>query len=74
MDRVEPVDVEGVDTERSRRGIAPRARDGDVLGDGDAGLCIGDVTLLVGGLISVSAMLHGTSRPLCSCKYRINET
>ena len=46
----EAVEVEGVETERSRCGIASRARDGEIDGLGELGLWFGEATLLSGGL------------------------
>jgi hypothetical protein len=58
LDRVERVDiVDGVETARSRSGTASRAREGEILGDGELGLWSGDATLLSGGLVIVSVIL-----------------
>lgn len=54
------VEVEGVETERSREGMASRAREGEMDGEGEAERCRGEATSLAGGLIEVvvvSAML-----------------
>lgn len=50
VDKVETVDVEGVETQRSSSGTASRARDAVVLGDGDLERCSGEAMLLTGGL------------------------
>lgn len=39
---MDPVQLDGVDTERSRSGTASSAIDGDVLGDGESGRCSGE--------------------------------
>lgn len=59
VERVEPVDVDGVEVDLSKRGIAPRANEGDVHGDGDGDLehCTGKVTVLVEVIDSVAAIL-----------------
>lgn len=50
--------VEGVETDLSRSGHAPRASEGVILGDGEEGRRYGELSLLVGGVISaMSAML-----------------
>lgn len=49
---VEKVEQVGVEAVRSRRGIASRASDGDVLGDGEPGRRSGELSVLVGGLVS----------------------
>lgn len=54
VERVEMVELEGVDAALSRSGTASRARDGDVLSDGELGRCSGEVTLLARGLLFVS--------------------
>lgn len=48
--------MDGVETARSRSGTASRAREGDILGDGELGRWSGDATLLSGGLVIVSAI------------------
>lgn len=48
-------ELEGVDTERSRRGVASRAKEGDTLEDGELGLCSGEVATLIGGVAANSA-------------------
>ena len=55
MERVDAVEEDGVDTERSRTGTASRASEGDTLGDGELGRRSGEVALLVGGLLFISA-------------------
>lgn len=39
---MEPAELEGVDTERSRCGTASSAIEGDVLGEGESGRCSGE--------------------------------
>ena len=58
MESVDIEELEGVDTERSRRGVASRAREGETLEHGELGLSSGEVALLKGGVavVSVSAM------------------
>ena len=56
--------VDGVETARSRSGTASRASDGEVLGEGELGLWSGEVTLLSGGLVIVSAILTSIIRSL----------
>ena len=57
LDRVESVDiVDGVETARSRSGTASRAREGDVLGEGELDRRFGDAAMLSGGLVIVSAI------------------
>lgn len=59
-ERVESVEAEeydGVETERSSRGTASKAREGEMLGDGEPGRCSGDVMVLSGGLVVVSAII-----------------
>lgn len=50
---------EGVETVRSRCGMASSASEGETLGEGELDLRAGEVTLLVGGLawVSVSAIV-----------------
>ena len=56
--------VDGVETARSRSGTASRASDGEVLGEGELGLWSGEVTLLSGGLVIVSAISTSIIRSL----------
>ena len=64
-DREESADeVDGVETERTRRGQAPKASDGDTLGDGDEGRSRGEFFVLIGGVMS--AMLG-----LSSCRWTV---
>jgi hypothetical protein len=50
---VEKVEHVGVDTVRSRRGIASRAREGETLGDGEPGRRNGELRVLAGGVVLV---------------------
>ena len=52
-------EVDGVDTERSRWGIASRASEGETLGDGELALRSGDVGQLTDGLAAASSILYG---------------
>ena len=69
MEIVELVDVEGVETVRSSRGTASRAREGDMLGDGEPGRWSGDVTMLASGLPAVSAMFEAA---ICAAEHHGN--
>lgn len=55
-DGVDTEELVGVDTERSRNGMASSASEGEMLGDGELDLCTGEATLLAHGLSVVSAM------------------
>ena len=44
----------GVETVRSRRGIASRAREGETLGQGDAERRRGELSVLAGGVVARS--------------------
>ena len=50
VESVDAAELDGVDADRSSRGTASRASDGETLGEGDAGLCSGDGMLLGVGL------------------------
>jgi hypothetical protein len=52
---VENVEQVGVDTVRSRRGIASRAREGETLGAGEPGRRRGELRVLAGGVVLVSS-------------------
>jgi len=54
---VEKVEHVGVDTARSRLGMASRASEGETLRDGEEGACSGELMVLAGGLVRYSAML-----------------
>lgn len=56
-ERVEPAELEGVETERSRSGTASRASEGDTLSDGESGRVSGEAMLLAGGLGVMSAIV-----------------
>jgi hypothetical protein len=51
---VEKVEHVGVDTVRSRRGTASRAREGETLGQGEDGRRSGELRVLVGGVVARS--------------------
>jgi hypothetical protein len=51
---VEKVEQVGVDTVRSRRGIASRAREGETLGQGEEGRRSGELRVLAGGVVARS--------------------
>ena len=57
LEVVEKVEHVGVDTVRSRRGIASRAREGETLGQGDEGRRSGELSVLAGGVVARSAMV-----------------
>jgi hypothetical protein len=58
LEVVEKVEQVGVDTVRSSRGIASRAREGETLGQGEEGRRSGELSVLVGGVVSsLKAML-----------------
>ena len=66
-DRVESsetLELDGVDTERSSRGMASRASDGEMLEDGESGRCIGDVALLVEELDMVLVVVSEWRPPI----------
>jgi len=54
---VENVEQVGVETARSRVGIASRASEGETLRDGEDGACSGELRVLAGGLMRSSAMM-----------------
>jgi hypothetical protein len=64
---VEKVEQVGVDTVRSRRGIASRAREGETLGQGEEGRRSGELSVLAGGVVarSTEAMVAEASASLC---------
>jgi hypothetical protein len=47
----------GVETDRSRVGIASRASEGETLRDGEEGGCSGEFSVLAGALARSSAMM-----------------
>lgn len=55
----------GVDTVRSRRGIASRAREGETLGQGEEGRRSGELSVLAGGVVARSAMVAAAAASLC---------
>lgn len=48
--------VEGADAERSREGQAPKASDGETLGEGESGRSRGDVAAMLGGGLRLSML------------------
>jgi hypothetical protein len=54
---LEKVEQVGVETARSRLGIASRANDGETLREGEDGGCSGELSALAGGLMRSSAMV-----------------
>ena len=66
MEKVEHV---GVDTVRSRRGMASRAREGETLGQGEEGRRSGELSVLAGGVVarSVEAMMASLCRDGMGC-------
>lgn len=50
MESSETEELEGVETERSSKGTASSASDGETLGEGDSGRCTGEVRPLIGAL------------------------
>ena len=66
VEKVERVEVEGVDTERSSSGTASRASEGEMLNEGEVANWIGEVMLdLLSCSLSVGSILR--SRILESC-------
>ena len=64
-------ELDGVETERSRSGMASRASEGETLGDGELDLCSGEVAPLTGALAVVSDILMVVMiRELHSCLQR----
>lgn len=59
---VEKVEQVGVETARSRLGIASRASEGETLREGEDGGCSGEFKVLAGGLVRSSAMLGSGAR------------
>lgn len=62
LEVVEKVEHVGVETVRSRVGTASRASEGETLKDGEAGLCSGELSLLVGGLARSPAIVWVSCR------------
>ena len=56
----------GVDTVRSRRGIASRAREGETLGQGEEGRSSGELSVLAGGVVARSAMVAAAAAAAAS--------
>jgi hypothetical protein len=54
---LEKVEQVGVETDRSREGIASRASEGETLRDGEEGGCSGEFRVLAGALARSSAMM-----------------
>lgn len=57
-----------METERSSNGTASRASEGETLGEGELGRCAGEVTVLSGGLIGISAIVMR----LAACALRLH--
>lgn len=55
----------GVETVRSRRGIASRAREGETLGQGDAERRSGELRVLAGGVVARSLEAMAAVSSLC---------
>jgi len=71
LEVVEKVEQVGVDTVRSSLGIASRAREGDTLGQGEEGRRSGELSVLVGGVVSsLEAMLASSCRDGMDCVTR----
>lgn len=61
----------GVETVRSRRGIASRAREGETLGQGEEGRRSGELRVLAGGVVARSleaAMVAAAAAALSLCR------
>ena len=54
---LEKVEQVGVETDRSRVGIASRASEGETLRDGEDGGCSGELSVLAGALARSTAMM-----------------
>ena len=62
---LEKVEQVGVETARSRLGIASRASEGETLREGEEGGCSGELSALAGGLMRSSAMVRWGKDGVC---------